>query len=368
VLTPEALAAHLCISTRQVQRLRAAGMPCVPVGARAVRYDLQACTAWLQSNPEALCPTASTAAAATRSLSASAVSAYTAACRRAALRVTPSSSSPNSASQPSATPVAADARHLRSPDTAIHHAQRIGRWVELYRASQSRQCVAHVVADMRGHYADGTINRSLGALKRALRVAWERGQCADDWSSHVRRLPEHNARDVYLSVEQVAHIAAHASQATRAAIWIALLTGCRRGELLALRPADIGPDSITILAGNTKTLRTRTVPIVPALRPWLEHVPLALNAEGLKSGFRRAREAAGMPQVHFHDLRHSCATILLSLDTPLDVVRDILGHTTIKTTERYSHALVHRQRQALEGLGALAALHQPPAPASKAAA
>lgn len=261
-----------------------------------------------------------------------------------------------------------DARHLRSPDTAIHHAQRIGRWVELYRASQSRQCVAHVVADMRGHYADGTINRSLGALKRALRVAWERGQCADDWSSHVRRLPEHNARDVYLSVEQVAHIAAHASQATRAAIWIALLTGCRRGELLALRPADIGPDSITILAGNTKTLRTRTVPIVPALRPWLEHVPLALNAEGLKSGFRRAREAAGMPQVHFHDLRHSCATILLSLDTPLDVVRDILGHTTIKTTERYSHALVHRQRQALEGLGALAALHQPPAPASKAAA
>jgi hypothetical protein len=35
-----------------------------------------------------------------------------------------------------------------------------------------------------------------------------------------------------------------------------------------------------------------------------------------------------------------------------------------KTTERYAHVLVHRQRQALEGLGALTVLHQPPTPAA----
>jgi integrase len=262
----------------------------------------------------------------------------------------------------------ADAQHLRSPATAIHHAQRIGQWAERYRASEARRCAAHVVADMRGHYAAATINRSLGALKRALHVAWERGQCAEDWSGHIKRLPEHNARDVYLTVEQVAAIASRASQATQAAIWIALLTGCRRGEVLSIRTEDVGADAITIKAGNTKTLRTRTAPIIPALRPWLAQVPLAITAEGLKSGFRRARDAAGMPHVHFHDLRHSCATILLSLGTPLDVVRDILGHSTIKTTERYAHALVHRQRAAMEGLGALVDLHQPRAPGTEKAA
>ena len=261
-----------------------------------------------------------------------------------------------------------DTRHLRSPATAIHHAQRIGRWVERYRASEARRCAAHIVADMRGHYADGTINRSLGALKRALRVAWERGVCAEDWSGHVKRLPEHNFRDVYLTVEQVAVLGRHASQAVRAAIWIALLTGCRRGEVLAIQREDIVGDTITIRAGGTKTLRTRTVPIVPALRPWLAHIPLPINAEGLKTGFRRAREAAGMPHVHYHDLRHSCATILLSLDVPLDVVRDVLGHSTISVTERYAHALVHRQRQALEGIGALAEMHQIHAPRSERAA
>lgn len=261
-----------------------------------------------------------------------------------------------------------DAQHLRSPATARHHAARIGHWVEQYRASDARRCAAHILADMRGVYAAGTINRSLGTLKRALRVAWERGVCAEDWSGQVQRVPEHNAREMHLSMQEVADIAAHASAATRAAIWIALLTGCRRGEVLGITPADIGVDAITIRAGNTKNLRTRTVPIVPALRPWLAHVPLPLTAEGLKSGFRRARQAAGRPEVHFHDLRHSCATILLSLGTPLDVVRDVLGHTTIRTTERYAHAVVHRQRAALEGLGALAELHQPPAPGGELAA
>lgn len=156
-----------------------------------------------------------------------------------------------------------------------------------------------------------------------------------------------------------------ASAQCAAAIWIALLTGCRRGEVLAIEPHMIGPNSITLPAGNTKTLRTRTVPIVPALRPWLAYVPLRMNFEGLKTSFRRARAAAGMEHVNFHDLRHSCATILLSLGTPLDVVRDILGHTTIKTTERYAHAIVDRQRDALERLGEAAALHQGRAPAHR---
>lgn len=251
------------------------------------------------------------------------------------------------------------AKHLRSPDTAIHHAQRIGPWLQHYRASQARECAAHLVADMRGQYADATINRSLGALKKALRIAWERGALPEDYSARIRRLEERNARDVYLSIEQVEQIASHASENVRAAIWIALLTGCRRGEVLAITQGSIGPDALTIRAGNTKTLRTRTVPIVPALRPWLEFVPLPINYEGLKTGFARARQAAGMPHVHFHDLRHSCATILLSLDVPLDVVRDILGHTSIRTTERYAHALVHRQRTALGKLGELhQAVHQ----------
>jgi integrase len=249
---------------------------------------------------------------------------------------------------------------LRSPDTAKFHALRIGQWTEKYRASQARQCARHIIDDMLPAYKPATINRSLGALKKGLTLAWEKGRTPVDYSGMVKRLPENNQRTTYLSMEQVKAIADHASENVRAAIWIALLTGCRRGEVLKITKADIGRDAIAIPAGNTKTLRYRSVPIVDAVRPWLEHLPLPINYEGLKSGFRRAREAAGMPEVHFHDLRHSCATMLLALEVPLHVVRDILGHTSVKTTERYAHAQVAPQKQALDKLSVLHhSLHQP---------
>lgn len=91
------------------------------------------------------------------------------------------------------------------------------------------------------------------------------------------------------------------------------------------------------------------VPIVPALRPWLKHVPIQVNFEGLKSGFRRAQDRTGI-SARFHDLRHSCASLLINYGTPLEVIRDILGHTTVKTTERYSHLQIDAQRKALEKL------------------
>jgi len=246
----------------------------------------------------------------------------------------------------------AHAKNLRSQDTAEYHAQRAGEWAVKYRVSQARAFAAHLIQDMMPNYAPATINRTLGTVKKALHMAWELGRTPEDFGRHIKRLPENNARDTYLTIEQVQQIAEHASPQTRAAIWIAILTGARRGEILAIQPADIGPDSITIRASNTKTLRTRTVPIVPALKPWLEYLPLQMNYEGLKSGFRRAREAAEMPTVRFHDLRHSCASLLVNMGVPLVVIRDILGHTTVKTTERYSHLQTDQARSALEELGA----------------
>jgi integrase len=237
---------------------------------------------------------------------------------------------------------------LRSPDTARFHALRLGPWVDGRRASEARQVAAAATKALRAHYQPATINRTLSALQKGLHLAWEAGITPEDYGQQVKRLPENNARDVHLSVEQVNALADHASPAVRAAIWIALLTGCRRGEILAITKADIGPDSITIRAGNTKTLRTRTVPIIPALRPWLSALPLPLTFEGLKSGFRRAREAAEMPHVHFHDLRHSCATILLASGADLYTVAKVLGHSTIRMTERYAHHQVSAQRQALD--------------------
>ena len=246
------------------------------------------------------------------------------------------------------------AETLRSASTARFHAWRIGRWLEGRRASDTRQVATAIIEDLQVAYAPATINRSLGTLKKALSDAWQRGQTPVDYSGLVRRLPENNQRTVYLSMEQVRALADAASDQVRTAIWVAMLTGCRRGEVCQIQREHIGADTLRIPAGNTKTLRYREVPIVPALRPWLDQLPLGISFEGVKSGFRRAREKADMPHVHFHDLRHSCATVMLGLGVELHVVREILGHTSVKTTERYAHVMTGPQRQALEKLGQLA--------------
>jgi integrase len=241
------------------------------------------------------------------------------------------------------------AKSLRSPETAAFHAARLGPWVERYRASDAQQCAAHMLRDMKGHYAAATINRSLGALKKALSIAWERGLTPENYGLRIKRLPENNQREVVLTIQQVQTLTEHASEQVRAAIWIALYTGCRRGEILKMREADIGPDSILIRAGNTKTLKTRLVPIAGPLRRWLGYIPLAITFEGLKTGFRRAREAAGMPHVTYHDLRRSCGSLMIQAGVDLYVVSKILGHSSVAVTQsRYAYMQTEQMKAGLD--------------------
>jgi integrase len=237
---------------------------------------------------------------------------------------------------------------LRWPETSKLCARRIAPWLEGRHASEARTVAATITRDMLKAYAPATINRSLAALKKALSLAWERNLVPANHGTAIKSLPPNNKREMFLTIEQVRALADCCPPAARAAVWIALLTGARRGEVLKLRAEDIGADTVTIHAGNTKTRRTRVVPIVDAARPWLKFVPIEYSTyEGLKTAFQRARIAAEMPWVNFHDLRHSCASILIASGATLYEVSVILGHSTVTTTQRYAHLEVSQQAKAM---------------------
>lgn len=241
------------------------------------------------------------------------------------------------------------AETLKGPKPAKYAALRIGRWVEGYTASQARQCAAAIVQDMTGHYRPATINKSLGTLKKALRMAYERGTTPSNYGDTFKMLAENNIRTTHLTLDEVQKLADCASPNVRAAIWISVYTGLRRGEICTIRAEDIGPDTITLRSGMTKTDKHRTVPIIPPLRPWLAYLPLAIGARGIGSGFVNARTDAGMPHVTFHDLRRSCATLMLAKGVPLNVISKLLGHSTVSVTAaRYAHLQVDDVRRGLE--------------------
>jgi integrase len=52
----------------------------------------------------------------------------------------------------------------------------------------------------------------------------------------------------------------------------------------------------------------------------------------LRRQFYRLLEEVGLPRMHFHDLRHSAATILISMGVPANVVQELLGHSDVATT------------------------------------
>ncbi len=76
-----------------------------------------------------------------------------------------------------------------------------------------------------------------------------------------------------------------------------------------------------------------------------------LNPDRLLVWFQKALNQAGLPHVRFHDLRHSAATILLTMGVHPKVVQELLGHSTITMTmDTYSHLLPSLQRDAMNGM------------------
>ncbi len=148
----------------------------------------------------------------------------------------------------------------------------------------------------------------------------------------------------------------------RALIICALDTGMRRGEILTLTWEDIDFNNrlINVKAFNTNTQRERCL----ALTPRLESEFLALYEksskqpdervfgikDNVKRSFNTARRHAGIPEVRFHDLRHTAATRLVQKDIPLPLVGRILGHTQANTTMRYVNANIETARRAAEAL------------------
>jgi integrase len=78
-----------------------------------------------------------------------------------------------------------------------------------------------------------------------------------------------------------------------------------------------------------------------------------LNRHNLiRRSFKPLLKRAGLPQIRFHDLRHTCATLLLAKNVNPKVVSEMLGHSSIAITlDTYSHVLTNMQSEAAKAMG-----------------
>jgi len=156
----------------------------------------------------------------------------------------------------------------------------------------------------------------------------------------------------------------------RAILMTAYATGLRVSEITHLKVQDIDSSRMTIRVDQGKGKKDRYVMLSPRLlkilciywmtcRPqdWLfpgADMDKPISVGSVDNVCRQARTDAGITKrVTPHILRHSFATHLMEAGTDLRIIQVLLGHTTPRTTARYTHVAVHNIRDTRSPLDAL---------------
>lgn len=235
-----------------------------------------------------------------------------------------------------------------------------------------------------------SVNNIHGMLHKALDHAVRWGLAPRNVCDAVS-LPKQSRHETQPLTEKQARqlLVAARGHSLEGLLTLAVTTGMRSGELLALKWQDINFDTDSLhirrsmgyisgkgyLEFEPKTSRSRRKIVLPsfvceALKQhrtrqlearlkagtrWQDHDLVFCNMYGgyldpahLRQRFDKLLKDTGLPDVRFHDLRHSAATILLSMGVPAKVVQEILGHSQISMTmDIYSHVLPDMQQEAM---------------------
>jgi integrase len=214
-------------------------------------------------------------------------------------------------------------------------------------------------------------NRVLTVLKAALNHARAEGKVtcsADAWAAVKPFREADKAKVRYLLDDDITRLANACPSDFRALVTGALLTGCRYGELAAMKAGDFDPQAGTVTIGRSKGGKPRHVALTDEGRRFFEQMAagkagtarlferdgtvkqatrvapaeIARVAWGKSDQFRFMREACAAakiaPAVSFHELRHTYGSRLAMRGVPMGVIAAQLGHADTRMTERhYAH-------------------------------
>jgi integrase len=201
-----------------------------------------------------------------------------------------------------------------------------------------------------------TANRVLTYLKAAFNLAWRNGLVpSDDAWRRVQPFRSVEAPLVrYLSHDEITRLRNASTGGFRDLVYLALLTGCRYGELCRFKVADYNPDVGTLSVRIAKGGTVRHVTLTKEASAFADHLvavrapgePLLRRDDG--RAWKRAEQVRSMrdacaragitPAAGFHVLRHTHGSLLAMRAVPMAVIARQLGHADTRMTEKhYAH-------------------------------
>lgn len=147
----------------------------------------------------------------------------------------------------------------------------------------------------------------------------------------------------------------------RAALWLYLLTGCRKSELLGAKWRDVDKDRKVLRLPTTKAGRSHEIPLSAPAMAMIEALPVQEgnpyvfpgrkeggHLESIRGPWDRVRIAAGVGDVRLHDLRRTVGSWLAQSGNSLHLIGRVLNHSNTATTAVYARFAQDHVRDALE--------------------
>lgn len=224
-----------------------------------------------------------------------------------------------------------------------------------------------------GERSGADVNRTMAALSSALSFAVKELEWLEENPMvRVRKFAETRGRVRFLSEDELPELlkACRASKNNDllVAVMLALSTGARQDEVMALRWKQIDLKAKTALLIDTKNGERRTLPIVGEALDLLKArgkvrtltddrvFPAGRKSKkpdaiaDLRAPWEAALKAAKIEDFHWHDLRHTCASYMAMSGVSQIEMAKLLGHKTLAMTMRYSHLSPQRTIEVADGL------------------
>jgi integrase len=225
---------------------------------------------------------------------------------------------------------------------------------------------------MRGaEYAPGSVGRVIIILRYVFNLAikWKTVPPGTNAASGIP-VPPDVQRSRYLTKEEAARllasIRADENQIAARAIMLLFLTGARRNEVTQAEWSYVDWQRGTLFVPRSKNGHPRYIQLnSPAIKvlnsiPRFEGNPYIFPAPTtgrpmphLFFPWDRIRKRAGLSDVRLHDLRHSFASFLANRGERMYDVQKLLGHTNLRSTQRYAHLAPDRLSQSAEVMASI---------------
>jgi integrase len=180
-----------------------------------------------------------------------------------------------------------------------------------------------------------TADMALQVLSRVLSYAVEQGSIAGNPAEGIKRIYTGDRSEIIWTDADIAQLKQTCAPEIAHAVDLAAHTGLRQGDLLRLCWSHVRDDEIVIATGKSRGQQEAVVPLYDDLRDALARIPrrstvILTRGQGqpwreFKSAFSRAKNAAGLKHLHFHDLRGTAATRFYIAGLSIRTIGEILG-------------------------------------------